>query len=287
MPRDLSDVLHYFMPELGSETGSEAGSRTGSEPGAGVEGLDPARPRSSREREQTHPQASGPPAIAAVPIGEHDLVRAAFAWNLAIEAARLGTHTTLLSPRESEPGRLFPLEGVGPDGAELRFSDASNLAELEQAVDELTAALESRAGGASLVLVRIPPRWLEDARHSASLLSSLLLFTTAHQQDLAEACQTARLVLLRNPQALVGVAVHGAHEIAEAERAFSWMARSLGRDVGPDVDCYGTLLDDLDIYRAIVAQNATGLAYPQSPTARALRRIAKRMLERTGNVAVA
>ena len=242
MPRDLSDVLHYFMPELEPDPESESDSD--------AQGGRLAQPRASDERRRIAPPGSSRPAIAAVPIGDHDLVRAAFTWNLAIEAARLGARTTLLSPRETEPGRLFPLEGVGPGGAELRFSDASNLAELERAAGEMALAWESRGGSAGLILVRIPPRWLHDARHSASLLGSLLLFTTAHQQDLADAYQTARLVLLRNPDARVGVAVHGAREIAEAERAFSWMARSAGRDLGPGVDCYGTLLDDLDIDNA-------------------------------------
>jgi hypothetical protein len=279
LPRNLSDVLHYFMPELGPDP------EPTSDTGAADRG--PARPRASDQRRRTRTQDSSRPAIAAVPIGDHDLVRAAFTWNLAIEAARLGACTTLLSPRETEPGRLFPREGVGPGGAELRFSDASNLAELERAAAELTLAWQSRGDSAGLILVRIPPHWLQDARHSASLLGSLLLFTTAHQQDLAEAYQMARLVLLGNPDARVGVAVHGAREIAEAERAFSWMARSAGRDLGPGVDCYGTMLDDLDIYRSIVAQNATGLSSPQSPTARALRSVAKRVLERADDFAVA
>ena len=82
MPRDLADVADYFLPQAAPAQGAPAGNtRAGS-------GL---------------PQAErlGRPAalpIVAVPVGERDVVRAAFVWNLAVEVARLGGSATLLAP---------------------------------------------------------------------------------------------------------------------------------------------------------------------------------------------
>ena len=72
MPRDLGDVLHYFIPEAGPEARSD--------PGPAAEPVPPAG----------RPQAGRASSIVALPVEDADVLRAAFVWNLAVEAARLG-----------------------------------------------------------------------------------------------------------------------------------------------------------------------------------------------------
>ena len=74
MARELADVADYFLPRI------SAGPPRG--PLA-------APPLPSRDVEPL--RASRPAAlpIVAVPVGDRDVVRAAFVWNLAVEVARL------------------------------------------------------------------------------------------------------------------------------------------------------------------------------------------------------
>ena len=73
----------------------------------------------------------------------------------------------------------------------------------------------------------------------------------------------------------------------EAEEAFAKLARTTQRSLGRDLQSYGLLVDDLDVYRAIVAQRPIGLAHPQSPAARALRDVAQMLLDDARKRAVA
>jgi MinD-like ATPase involved in chromosome partitioning or flagellar assembly len=50
---------------------------------------------------------------------------------------------------------------------------------------------------------------------------------------------------------------------------------------------YGLLVDDLHVYRAIVARRPIGLEHPQSPAARALRDVARLVLEDARKIALA
>ena len=81
MPRDLADVLHYFLPELD-------GADTAESVPAGEHPEEPA-PRAAGE---------SPLPILGLPIGDRDVVRAALAWNLAVEIARLGGTSIVLAP---------------------------------------------------------------------------------------------------------------------------------------------------------------------------------------------
>jgi MinD-like ATPase involved in chromosome partitioning or flagellar assembly len=56
------------------------------------------------------------------------------------------------------------------------------------------------------------------------------------------------------------------------------LARAARRNLRCDLCSYGLLVDDLHVYRAIVAQRPIGLAHPQSPAARALRDVAELLL---------
>ena len=65
MPKDLGDVLHFFLPGDAASAGESP----------------------KLDRPVVLP-------ILAMPIGERDVVRAAFAWNLNVEIARMGANTT-------------------------------------------------------------------------------------------------------------------------------------------------------------------------------------------------
>ena len=87
MPRELGDVLHYFLDEAGEAPDGEVCASV---------------------------EARALPTIA-VPLGERDVVRAAFVWNLAVELARAGTRPLLLAPEDAS---LEPLrECFGQAGA--------------------------------------------------------------------------------------------------------------------------------------------------------------------------
>jgi hypothetical protein len=98
MARNLGDVADYFLPRAG---GASAPVRRD-----GARGDVGAPPR---ERPAALP-------IVAVPLGDRDVVRAAFAWNLAVEVARLGASAALLAPEGAEPSPLWPESGPGPVG---------------------------------------------------------------------------------------------------------------------------------------------------------------------------
>jgi MinD-like ATPase involved in chromosome partitioning or flagellar assembly len=82
----------------------------------------------------------------------------------------------------------------------------------------------------------------------------------------------------------VGVTIHGVHSVAEAEATFRRLAGAAVRHLGVPLASYGLLLDDLHVYRAIVSRRAIGLTYPQSPTARALRDVARLLLGDAGGL---
>ena len=73
--------------------------------------------------------------------------------------------------------------------------------------------------------------------------------------------------------------IHGARRISDAERAFDRLADVASRHLRRTPVSYGLLVDDLHVYRAIVARRPIGLEHPQSPAARALRDVAQLVLE--------
>ena len=78
MPRDLSDVLDYFLPEAVGRSGTLAAPRPHRS-----ESPAPA-PDSAQAPAPAPGRSTRPPAlpIVALPIGDQDVVRAAFAWLL-------------------------------------------------------------------------------------------------------------------------------------------------------------------------------------------------------------
>jgi MinD-like ATPase involved in chromosome partitioning or flagellar assembly len=130
-----------------------------------------------------------------------------------------------------------------------------------------------------MVLVTVPPRWFRDALTGRALLRWVLLFTAAEAPDLLETYGMAKRVIAANPDARVGVTIHGVRRVAEAEAAFRRVSEMAARRLDHPLESYGLLVDDLHVYRAIVSRRPIGLEHPQSRAARALRDVASLLLE--------
>jgi hypothetical protein len=214
-----------------------------------------------------------------VPIGDRDVVRAAYAWNLVVETARLGHSATLLVPSRTPVTALWPEAGPGPVGAEVVRTPARDLGDLNRAALDVAVARAADVSDGGLVLVRVPPEWLRDAPAGRALLRWMLLFSSPEPRDLRESYALARRVLVGVAEARVGLTIHGARRVAEAERAFHQVADVALRHLGRSVVSYGLLVDDLHVYRAIVSRRPIGLEHPQSRAARALRDVTRLLLE--------
>lgn len=269
MPRDLEDVLDYLLPGAPSAVPAAESRVT-----PGRDTVPDARTRSSRP-------AALP--ILALPIGDRDVVRAAFAWNLAVEIARLGASATLLAPSESNSAPLWPPPGRGPIGAEFVLVQTGNLQQLNHAALDIAVSRAADSSDGGVVLVRVPLDWIRGACDSRALLRWVLLFASPEPRDLQEAYGLAKCVLRSGAPSRVGITIHGARRIREAERAFGRLAATALRHLQHSVVSYGLLVDDLQVYRAIVARRPIGLEHPQSRAARALRDVAWLVLEDARN----
>ena len=295
LPRDLADVLHYFLPESRPE---------------------PLRRGSASSRDAPCPSPAFPPSespaisdlpILGIPIGEREIVPAALLWNLAVETARLGESAIVLAPALDRGSPLWPEPGDGPLGAELHVCDAQSLHELHRSAVELAQrrvhATRRRRG---LVFVRIPIPWLEAAStgeefqrapdgskppgtHEATDAAQagpgaqpfrwLLLLCSARPRDLRQAQGLAATLLESSPELELGVTIHGVRSVEEARQAFDRLHERVEEDLGRSLYSYGLLVDDLDVYRAIAAQKPIGLAHPQAPATRALMDVARLLCE--------
>lgn len=292
MPRDLADVLHHLLPEAVPEVDAEVDAEV--EPT--IEATHPAPARSGPAREYAQEFArdfiqsarqrdTAGQAILAVPIGDGDVVRAAFTWNLVVEMTRLGAGATLVAPESDRQAGLWPDEEVRPLGAEITWVRADDLTTLAHGARQVAA----QRAGAGVVLTRVPPLWLlrktelrrtgpRKPDNTSEILSWTLLLTSSERRDLLEAYGLAKRVRAITPDARIGVTVHGAHRQGEAGRAFAKLADVASRRLGAPLASYGLLVDDLQVYRAIVAQRPIGLVHPQSPAARCLHDVAALLL---------
>lgn len=276
MPRDLADVLHYFLPELEQGRGDVPDTEVMPGPEASL-GLERAMPGAGHT--EACAGARPPLPILGIPIGARDVVRAALAWNLAIETTRLGASTVLLAPDSDCSSPLWPEAGVGPLGSELVYCPARDLAGLYSAAADLAAARAEKARQGGIVFLRIPPDWLEDSRARLDSARWMLLMSSSNRLDLDAALDRATRLVDRHPSIELGLTVHGAQSIAEARSAFEWLARRIRERLGLDLISYGLLVDDLNVYRAIAAQRPIGLAHPQAPATRALMDVARLLYE--------
>ena len=281
MPRDLSEVLHYFLPEPDSEDESRRDADGTDRRGIVVQ---PAVTETA-----TRPQlrTSTLLPIVAVPIGDHDVLRAAFTWNVAVEIARLGGRAVVVAPGWDDPSPLWPDAGIGPLGAQLLPTTAADLGALYRVAIDTSIAQARGARNGGVILVRVPPAWLRAPAEGAALLRWTLLFSSTHSDDLLETYGLGKLALTAHAAAEVGVAIHGAGSLNQARNAFERLAGVARDHLGRDLLSYGLLVDDLDVYRAIVAQRPIGLAHPQSPAARALADVARLILDDARGRAVA
>jgi hypothetical protein len=267
LPRDLEDVIDYFLPGAGIPE-SEKVKHT-------------SPPGSPRSTSDPRPRARRPAAlpIIAIPMGDRDVVRAAFAWNLAVEIARLGAHATLLAPDHPEGASLWPASGRGPIGAELDLVRVANLKELNHAALDVAVSKAAGPTDGGVVLARVPLSWTRQPSDSPALLRWVLLFASPDSHDLREAYGLAKQLVLSAPTTRIGLTIHGARRIGEAEDAFARIAGTAQRHLRHSVVSYGLLVDDLHVYRAIVARRPIGLEHPQSRAARALRDVARLLLD--------
>ena len=172
MPRDLADVLHYFLPEVDSEVddGPENSSAT-----------------TRRDRHDGGAKSASPLPILGLPIGERDVVRSALAWNLAIETARLGASTVVVTPSSDQGSPLWPEPGPGPMGTELVRCPATDLESLYKVAGELAHSRADRTRRGGIVFVRIPPAWLTPEAPLNPPVRWMLLLTSANRRDLKKA----------------------------------------------------------------------------------------------------
>lgn len=275
MPRDLGDVLHYFLPDAAEDAPERSDGPGPERGGAGsperllVRGVPPALP------------------ILALPVGDRDVVRAALAWNLTVEIARLGGCATLVTGHARDASMLWPEAGRGPVGAVVVHASAAGLGDLYRAALDAAVgrSLEATEGG--VVIVCVPPLWLRADGDGRPLLRWVLLLTTAERREMMETYALAKLLLRADTESQVGVTIHGARRIGDARRAFAQLAGVASRHLGRMPVSYGLLVDDLHVYRAIVARRPIGLEHPQAPAARALRDVARLVLEDARKTAVA
>ncbi|MBW2269062.1 MAG: hypothetical protein JRH16_10815 [Deltaproteobacteria bacterium] len=238
----------------------------------------------ARDRRLAHAAAL---PLLAVPVGTRDVVRAAFAWNLVVEIARLGASATLLAPRSGESSALWPADGPGPVGSSVALVRAENLKELHRAALDIAVTRAADVPDGGIVVVCVPPQWLRPADGGRELLRWVLLFSSTDRRDLLESYSLAKQVLAPDDRARVGIAIHGARSIDEARHAFDHLADVAQRHLDRPLDSYGLLVDDLHVYRAIVSRRPIGIEHPQSPAARALRDVAQMVLEDARTPAVA
>ncbi len=250
MPRDLGDVLHYFAPEL--------------DPGPEPETRAPATPPAPRST-----------SVVAVPVGERDVLRATFVWNLTIELARLGCSAALVVARSHRVRTAWPDPGRGPLGSEFVTSFADDLDELAQTARDVAGARHAESDQPGIVLVAVPPEWLRPRPIQAARPDGWLLFTSPDPVDLIETYALTKHVIHGDPSARVGVTVYGVRRVSDAADTFERLAVTAERHLGPRLVSYGLLVDELEVYRAIVQRRPIGLARPQSAAARTLRDVAE------------
>jgi hypothetical protein len=277
LPRDLVDVLDYLLPP--GERSSQHTDGEGVQPVASS-----LQPTGTLGRSRTSRPAALP--IVTLPIGDRDVVRAAFAWNLAVEVARLGGNATLVAPADAAASSLWPTPGRGPLGSQLVLVEAKDLGELNRAALDIAVSRTADSTDGGVVIARVPPEWMNRPTGSRALLRWVLLFASPESPDLREAYALAKRIVQAGHSTRVGVTIHGARRIADAKRAFGRISATAQQHLRHSLVSYGLLVDDLHIYRAVVAQRPIGLEHPQSRAARALRDVARLLLEDARNHAV-
>ena len=117
----------------------------------------------------------------------------------------------------------------------------------------------------------VPAESLRAAAAAAQAPGRWLLLASPDPEALRRAHDQAREIAANQPGAAIGVTIHGVGRIEEARGAFEKLAIAVEADAAIELESYGLLVDDLHLYRAIVAQRPIGLAHPAAPATRAPR----------------
>ena len=252
-------------------------------------------PDASNTRADTHPSPVATVALSdrerpslpvlALPIGDQDVLRAAFAWNLTVEMARLGARALLVTPEVDDPSPLWPDSSEKPLGAELVKIPHANPRSVASQVKRLAATRHATHQRGGILLLRIPPIWLRRPAEIRDWLRWTLLFSTARADDLRETYALGKLVTQVSPQAQLGLTIHGIDRREQAENSYQRVALAFQKHLHRELLSYGLLVDDLLIYRTIAAQKPIGLCHPQSIAARAMRDVASTLLEDARKIA--
>jgi hypothetical protein len=236
-----------------------------------IEAFIPEAARASAEATEPSPPAESPSATTAsrsigLPIGRGDVLRAAVAWNLSVEISRTGAPCTLVTHGGLHDASLWPPPGHGPLGSRLVETTHGRGAE-QDPVD------------AEIVLECPPPEGLAAVAGAPDAPKLWLLLSSPDPDELGRVQAQALEIAAAQPDARIGLTIHGVRRVAEARAAFESLAAAVEAETGTPVTSYGLLVDDLHLYRAIVAQRPIGLAHPAAPATRALADVARLLLE--------
>lgn len=242
MARDLGDVIDAFIPQAA---------------------------RGQPRAESPEPASEAPNSLSiGLPVARGDVLRAAVAWNLSVEISRTGAPCTLVTHSHAQEASLWPPPGRGPLGSRLVHAEAP------------AAATEMARGTAARIVLDCPPaEALAEAAAAPGAPQRWLLLSSPDPDELRAVHAQAIAIARIQPEARIGATIHGVRRIAEAQAAFEELSVALERDAAVALESYGLLVDDLHLYRAIVAQRPIGLAHPAAPATRALADVAKLLLE--------
>lgn len=207
----------------------------------------------------------------AIPLGRQDVVRAALVWDLAVELTRRGLDASVLASDESAHSALWPDPGPGPMGTPMRFASPVELRNAER---------DNPRPGESpqrtrVVLVCLPPDCIDATPGDG--YASALIFSASDRGALGESFDLIRRLLTRQPRAELGITLYGAPSVPDAEAALARLRTAVKEELGGSLRSYGVLVDDLDVYRAILERRPVGLARPHSAAARTLAEVARRL----------
>ena len=288
MPRDLSDVLHFFLPELDGDRESPPGA---SRPFARTRlAADGAARRSIASR---NAEASRlPPSVLGVPLGDHDVVHAAYVWNLAHETLRLGGTSAIVTPEGDRDSPLWSIRkrDGGGDDVEIVYSAAFDLAGLRHDAEKV-ARDRGRSADGGIVFTRIPPAWLSDVPsrdgkpadsgrcRGDDAIRWLLVFTSPRPREVDSLLDRVQGWAHGRPGLEIGVTIHGVARIDEARTVFDELARSSDERLRLPLASYGLLIDDLELFRSIAAGRPIHAADREAPAARCLTDVARLLYE--------
>jgi len=209
-----------------------------------------------------------------------DALAVGVAWNLAHELARLGLNVAWVSSLTEE--ELLP-QGATPGPMRL-LSAAEGLRDLSLAAVEASAKLAA-AHAPSLVLMRVPPAWIEPGEAAERLLGWTLQLVGPDALARERALRLAERVRHSQPAARLGVALHDVRSVHEAESAFAALDRAFALRCEASLTSYGLLLDDAGVYRSLLARRPLLRMQPETRAASALADMARLLRSDFANAA--